>query len=66
MEETLILATLLLGAAVVAVPLAARLGLGSVLGYLLAGVVIMADGFPVPGALVSVIDHEARGVCINM
>ncbi|MFA0698334.1 cation:proton antiporter, partial [Vibrio sp. 10N.222.49.C9] len=31
---------LFLGAAVVAVPLAQRLGLGSVLGYLLAGVVI--------------------------
>lgn len=40
METFLLLATIYLGAAVVAVPLAARLGLGSVLGYLLAGVVI--------------------------
>jgi len=40
MESFLIQATLYLGAAVVAVPLAARLGLGSVLGYLTAGVVI--------------------------
>ena len=40
MESFLIQATLYLGAAVVAVPLAARLGLGSVLGYLLAGVVL--------------------------
>lgn len=40
MEHFLLLATLLLGAAVIAVPLAARLGLGSVLGYLLAGVAV--------------------------
>ncbi len=40
MESFLIQATIYLGAAVIAVPLAARLGLGSVLGYLLAGIVI--------------------------
>ena len=40
MESFLFQATIYLGAAVIAVPLAARLGLGSVLGYLLAGVVI--------------------------
>ncbi len=40
METFLFQATIYLGAAVIAVPLAARLGLGSVLGYLLAGVVI--------------------------
>lgn len=40
MQEILLFATLLLGAAVLAVPLAARLGFGSVLGYLLAGVAI--------------------------
>lgn len=40
MESFLLQATIYLGAAVVAVPLAARLGLGSVLGYLLAGIVI--------------------------
>jgi len=40
MEAFLIQATIYLGAAVIAVPLAARLGLGSVLGYLLAGIFI--------------------------
>ncbi|SLN20684.1 cation:proton antiporter domain-containing protein [Pseudooctadecabacter jejudonensis] len=40
MQDILLLATLLLGAAVIAVPLASRLGLGSVLGYLLAGIAI--------------------------
>ncbi len=40
MEGFLFQATIYLGAAVIAVPLAARLGLGSVLGYLLAGIVI--------------------------
>ena len=40
METFLLLATIYLGAAVIAVPIAARLGLGSVLGYLLAGIVI--------------------------
>ncbi|WP_372604460.1 monovalent cation:proton antiporter-2 (CPA2) family protein [Actibacterium sp.] len=40
MEGFLLLATIYLTAAVIAVPVATRLGLGSVLGYLLAGVVI--------------------------
>ncbi len=40
METFLFQATIYLGAAVIAVPLAARLGLGSVLGYLGAGIVI--------------------------
>ncbi len=40
METFLLQATIYLGAAVIAVPLAARLGLGSVLGYLLAGIFI--------------------------
>jgi len=40
MESFLFQATIYLGAAVIAVPLAARLGLGSVLGYLMAGIVI--------------------------
>jgi CPA2 family monovalent cation:H+ antiporter-2 len=40
METFLFQATIYLGAAVIAVPLAARFGLGSVLGYLLAGIVI--------------------------
>jgi len=40
MEEFLFQASIFLAATVIAVPLAARLGLGSVLGYLLAGVLI--------------------------
>ena len=40
MDTFLIQATIFLAAAVVAVPIAARLGLGSVLGYLAAGMVI--------------------------
>ncbi|HBZ43097.1 MAG TPA: potassium transporter [Maritimibacter sp.] len=40
MEEFLLNATIYLGAAVIAVPIAARLGLGSVLGYLIAGLLI--------------------------
>ena len=56
MQETLLLATLLLGAAVIAVPLAARLGLGSVLGYLLAGVAIG----PLIGAEAAELQHVAE------
>ena len=40
MGDFLLLATLFLGAGVIAVPLATRLGLGSVLGYLLAGIAL--------------------------
>ncbi|MDJ1008024.1 MAG: monovalent cation:proton antiporter-2 (CPA2) family protein [Paracoccaceae bacterium] len=40
MQDFLFLATIYLAAAVIAVPLAVRLGLGSVLGYLLAGIFI--------------------------
>ena len=40
MEAFFVQATIYLAAAVIAVPIAARLGLGSVLGYLLAGIVI--------------------------
>ncbi len=40
MQAFLVAATVYLAAAVVAVPVAKRMGLGSVLGYLIAGVVI--------------------------
>lgn len=56
MQEALLLATLLLGAAVIAVPLAARFGLGSVLGYLLAGVAIG----PLIGAEATELQHIAE------
>ena len=42
MDGFLLLAFLFLIAGVVAVPIASRLGLGSVLGYLLAGIAISA------------------------
>ena len=54
MESFLLQATIYLGAAVIAVPLAARLGLGSVLGYLLAGIVI--------GPLTGLVGHETQDV----
>ncbi len=40
MDETLLQATIYLGAMLIAVPISVRFGLGSVLGYLLAGVAI--------------------------
>ena len=40
MTDFLLLATLLLISGVIAVPIATKLGLGSVLGYLIAGIVI--------------------------
>jgi CPA2 family monovalent cation:H+ antiporter-2 len=40
MEETLLQATIYLGAMLIAVPISVRFGLGSVLGYLLAGIAI--------------------------
>lgn len=40
MTDFLLLATIFLVAGVIAVPIASRLGLGSVLGYLIAGIVI--------------------------
>ncbi|WP_333712516.1 cation:proton antiporter domain-containing protein [Yoonia sp.] len=52
MDTFLFQATIYLGAAVIAVPLAARLGLGSVLGYLLAGVII--------GPLTGLVGSETR------
>lgn len=54
MESFLFQATIYLGAAVIAVPLAARLGLGSVLGYLLAGIVI--------GPLTGLVGTEAQDI----
>ena len=54
MESFLFQATIYLGAAVVAVPLAARLGLGSVLGYLAAGIVI--------GPMFGLVGNEAEDI----
>ncbi|MCP5085667.1 MAG: potassium transporter, partial [Rhodobacteraceae bacterium] len=52
MESFLLQATIYLGAAVIAVPLANRAGLGSVLGYLIAGIVI--------GPLLGVVGSETQ------
>ncbi|MCO4846592.1 MAG: cation:proton antiporter [Yoonia sp.] len=54
METFLFQATIYLGAAVIAVPLAARLGLGSVLGYLSAGIII--------GPLFGLVGSEAKDI----
>ncbi len=56
MESFLFQATIYLGAAVIAVPLAARLGLGSVLGYLAAGIVI-GPAFGLVGAETADLQH---------
>lgn len=50
MESFLLQATIYLGAALIAVPVAVRLGLGSVLGYLIAGIVI--------GPILGLVGHE--------
>jgi CPA2 family monovalent cation:H+ antiporter-2 len=52
MEGFLYQATVYLAAAVIAVPIAARLGLGSVLGYLAAGIVI--------GPMLGLVGHETH------
>ena len=54
MAEFLIQATIYLGAAVIAVPIASRLGFGSVLGYLAAGIVI--------GPLIGLVGSEAQEI----
>lgn len=54
METFLFQATIYLGAAVVAVPLAARSGLGSVLGYLTAGIII--------GPVLGLVGTEAKDI----
>lgn len=59
MESFLFQATIYLGAAVIAVPLAARLGLGSVLGYLAAGIAI-GPVFGLVGTEAKEIQHFAE------
>ena len=58
MEGVLFQATIFLTAAVIAVPISARLGLGSVLGYLAAGIAIAQ----IPGLLGSLAAEELRHV----
>nr|WP_311527695.1 glutathione-regulated potassium-efflux system protein KefC [uncultured Ralstonia sp.] len=55
-----------LAAAVVAVPLARRLGLGSVLGYLLAGVIVGPWGLRLITNVQSILDFSEFGVVLMM
>jgi CPA2 family monovalent cation:H+ antiporter-2 len=59
MESFLFQASLYLGAAVVLVPLAVRLGLGSVLGYLAAGI-LLGPVFGLAGAETTELQHIAE------
>jgi len=59
MTEFLLLATILLAVGVIAVPIAARLGLGSVLGYLIAGMAI-SPALNVLGVDVIALQHFAE------
>lgn len=59
MEPFLFQATIYLAAAVIAVPIAKRIGLGSVLGYLVAGVLI-GPAFGLVGAETQALQHIAE------
>jgi CPA2 family monovalent cation:H+ antiporter-2 len=59
-DSLLLQAVVYLGAAVVAVPIASRLGLGSVLGYLLAGVAVGPWGFRLVGSESESVMHFAE------
>ncbi|UAB76822.1 cation:proton antiporter [Erythrobacter sp. SCSIO 43205] len=59
MTQFLLLATILLAVGVIAVPIAARLGLGSVLGYLIAGMAI-SPALDVLGVDVVALQHFAE------
>ena len=60
----LILAAIFLGAAVIAVPLSKRLGFGSVLGYLAAGVVIGPWGLQAVDNVDSILHFAELGVVL--
>ena len=60
MESFLFQATIYLGTAVIAVPIASRLGLGSVLGYLVAGILIGPSVFGIVGQEALDLQHFAE------
>lgn len=64
MESFLTQTLFYLGAAVISVPIAKRLGLGSVLGYLIAGVVIGPHALSLIGAQADVMKFAEFGVVI--
>ena len=62
--STLALATILMAAAVIAVPISKRLGLGSVLGYLAAGMILGPAGLDVAGDVDSILHFAELGVVL--
>jgi len=60
----LLLALIYLTAALVAVPLAKRLGLGSVLGYLIAGILIGPYALSLVGDQTEIMHFAEFGVCV--
>jgi glutathione-regulated potassium-efflux system ancillary protein KefC/glutathione-regulated potassium-efflux system protein KefB len=62
--STLALAAVLMAAAVIAVPISKRLGLGSVLGYLAAGIVLGPAGLDVAGDVDSILHFAELGVVL--
>ncbi len=65
-QEFLLNSFIYLSAAVVSVPLAARLGLGSVLGYLIAGIVIGPFGLALVGNQTAVLHFAEFGVVMML
>lgn len=63
-HELLINAIIFLGAAVVSVPLAKRLGLGSVIGYLIAGIIIGPWGLSLIGNVEVILHFSEFGVVL--
>ena len=61
-EQFLIQATVFLAAAVIGVPLLKRLGLSSVLGYIVAGAAIGPWGLKLAGEVESVRDYAEIGI----
>jgi glutathione-regulated potassium-efflux system ancillary protein KefC/glutathione-regulated potassium-efflux system protein KefB len=62
--SVLALATILMAAAVIAVPVSKRLGLGSVLGYLAAGVVLGPAGLGITGDVEGILHFAELGVVL--
>ncbi|WP_042887619.1 monovalent cation:proton antiporter-2 (CPA2) family protein [Cupriavidus necator] len=66
MEQLLIDSVVFLAAAMIAVPLSVRLGFGSVLGYLMAGVVIGPWGLRLVTDVDSILDVSELGIVLMM
>ena len=60
------MAVIYLAAAIVAVPIAKRLGLGSVLGYLMAGILIGPSAFALVGDQTDVMHFAEFGVVMML